>query len=246
MPAQPVPAQPPHLKFVTAFWLLASLVAINQIFQLWIFLAHYDWSLDALSDDYYSYSFVGGIIWYGALTLSVLTIIDYSGPSALELFRLKWSAVTASLGKLLKYFGGCAATVLILSLLMPPSDLELGGRSTTGLLGVFILTVVLAPIIEEMAFRGYLYNAQLNTFKRTRERLVVNAMLFAAAHVFLAAFLIGESVPYYIFVIGYLLARLYEDTRSILPGILLHAANNGLVFALELGYAEGLIPDVFG
>ena len=74
----------------------------------------------------------------------------------------------------------------------------------------------------------------LGTFKRKRERLVVNAMLFAAAHVFIVFFLLGASVPYYIFILGYLLASLYEETRSILPSVALHFLNNAFVLAIDV------------
>ena len=53
-------------------------------------------------------------------------------------------------------------------------------------------------------------------FKREKERMVVNAILFAGAHVFLAAFLLGAFVPYYISVLGFLLSRFYDKSGSVL------------------------------
>ena len=64
--------------------------------------------------------------------------------------------------------------------------------------------------------------------------MVVNAMLFACAHVLLVEFIWGAAIPYYIFALGYLIAKLYEESRSIGPCIILHGLNNGLVFCIDL------------
>jgi len=35
-------------------------------------------------------------------------------------------------------------------------------------------------------------------------------------------------------VLGYLIAKLYQDSRSVLPGIALHVLNNALVAGIDL------------
>jgi hypothetical protein len=72
-----------------------------------------------------------------------------------------------------------------------------------------------------------------NHFKRKKERIVVNAMLFSAAHVFLITFFIGAEIPYYIFVLGYFLAKLYENHYTLIPCIILHSINNLIVLMIE-------------
>ena len=82
--------------------------------------------------------------------------------------------------------------------------------------------------------------AMLSKFKRKKERIIVNAMFFSAAHVFLFEFLIGATVPFYIFILGFFLAKLYEEYRSVLPCILLHFLNNALVFAIDFAKVKHL------
>lgn len=134
----------------------------------------------------------------------------------------------------LLYFLGCTVIILLFNsfglqehLLKHDSTIYLKTLS-------FVSAVILAPILEEIIFRGYLYQSMFSEFRHKNERTVVNGMLFAAAHVFFVNFVIHASVPYYIFVLGFLLATLYENTRSLFPCILLHMLNNALVFGLEI------------
>ncbi|HRC76504.1 MAG TPA: CPBP family intramembrane metalloprotease [Kouleothrix sp.] len=90
---------------------------------------------------------------------------------------------------------------------------------------------VLAPIGEEILFRGYVFNALRETFGQRRWGLPlaygVSALLFAAVHVFsVSRGLLGLMLP--LFVIGLLLAWAMHTTRSLLPCIIAHAINNGV------------------
>jgi membrane protease YdiL (CAAX protease family) len=80
-------------------------------------------------------------------------------------------------------------------------------------------TVVWTPLIEELTFRGLLYGT-LRTVTGAPLAAVASGCLFAAAHGYgLAGFLS-------VFLSGILWALAYERSRSLLPGILAHAANN--------------------
>jgi membrane protease YdiL (CAAX protease family) len=80
-------------------------------------------------------------------------------------------------------------------------------------------TVVFAPVLEEIVFRGLLYGT-------LRRRLgwplaaVLSALVFAAAH--------GYGVAGFgsVFASGVMWAVAYEKTGSVLPGMIAHAANN--------------------
>ena len=78
--------------------------------------------------------------------------------------------------------------------------------------------VVLAPLTEEILFRGFLY-ATLRTHLGPRAAIAVSAAAFAALHGFAFGFL-------QLFIIGVLLAYLYEKTGSLAASIVAHAANN--------------------
>jgi membrane protease YdiL (CAAX protease family) len=93
---------------------------------------------------------------------------------------------------------------------------------------------VLAPIGEETLFRGYMFNALRQTFAERSWGVplayVLSAALFAAVHsVTVSQGLIGVLVP--IFVIGLLLAWAMHYTKSLIPGIIAHAINNGVALA---------------
>jgi membrane protease YdiL (CAAX protease family) len=78
---------------------------------------------------------------------------------------------------------------------------------------------VWAPIIEEMTFRGLLYGT-LRTQLGVRPAALLSAAIFALPHGYAAAGSLSVLVS------GILWAVAYERTRSLLPGLLAHSANN--------------------
>ncbi len=88
---------------------------------------------------------------------------------------------------------------------------------------VVLATVVVAPLAEEVFFRGFV-------FAGLRERLgwwraaLISAAIFSLVHLSPATIL-----P--IFVLGCFLAFLYDYSKSLWPAILVHATVNGLSLA---------------
>ena len=107
---------------------------------------------------------------------------------------------------------------------------ELGvDGSTAALVAVSLLVCVLAPIAEELFFRGFCFTA----LRRTLGMLPAAALtgiIFGAIH--LGGTDIEFIVPLMVF--GFFLCLLYVWTDSLLPCIVLHALNN----ALALGVSE--------
>lgn len=98
------------------------------------------------------------------------------------------------------------------------------------LVGFFFAAVVVAPVVEEILFRGLLHNA-------LRARLgpgaiVVSSGLFAAIHLYVINFL-----P--VFALGLLLAWLYERRGSLWAPIVAHAFANGMVALAYVAYRAG-------
>lgn len=89
--------------------------------------------------------------------------------------------------------------------------------TTTQIVWIVLLVCVLVPIGEEMFFRGFLYG----TLRRwgVAAAAGLSALLFAAVHQQVVHFL-----P--IALLGVILAVLYERTGSLLPAMIVHAANN--------------------
>lgn len=82
---------------------------------------------------------------------------------------------------------------------------------------VIVLVCLVVPLGEEIFFRGFVYGA-LRQWGTTLA-LALSATFFAAVHQQAVHFL-----P--IFVLGLILAIVYERTQSLLPGVIVHAVNN--------------------
>lgn len=106
------------------------------------------------------------------------------------------------------------------------------------LLAIALLAAVAAPVLEEIVFRGFLFNMLRTQFTRGRlgnllgsqnaadwTASIVSGAIFAAAHMEVSA-LPG------LFVFGVLMAELYRRSGSLVCPILAHAINNGLGVAL--------------
>jgi membrane protease YdiL (CAAX protease family) len=85
-----------------------------------------------------------------------------------------------------------------------------------------LLIVIAAPVSEEICFRGMLFGGLRTRLPRLAAALI-SALIFGALHV-----LTGISAVPPLIAFGFVLALLYEQTGSILPGILLHMLNNSV------------------
>jgi membrane protease YdiL (CAAX protease family) len=108
----------------------------------------------------------------------------------------------------------------LLVLLVPPSAWEASffSRMADGSVAAVIAVCVAAPLLEEMLFRGIVLRGFLQRYSRWHA-IFMSALLFGAAHMNIYQFVVG-------FVMGTVLAWLYERTRSLIPCIALHAAYN--------------------
>ena len=91
-------------------------------------------------------------------------------------------------------------------------------------LKLIIEIVLLAPIFEEVIFRGILYST-------LRAKLSVPVSVVGSAAIFASAHGYGVVAFLSVFWSGLLWAWLYERTGSVVPGMCAHAINNGLVVA---------------
>ncbi|MBK5093487.1 MAG: CPBP family intramembrane metalloprotease [Actinobacteria bacterium] len=96
-----------------------------------------------------------------------------------------------------------------------------GGVSVPLIVILVFTLVVLAPVCEEIFFRGYLYPALRNRMNM-QPAMILNSMIFAAVHFELIGFLPR-------LVLAYGLCYLYEKNRTIAAPIVGHALYNGLI-----------------
>lgn len=104
----------------------------------------------------------------------------------------------------------------------------------------FVVIAILVPLAEEIVFRGAILRALLEFFKKMNlERgggengrvravwipIIISSVLFGTVHGNLAQFIHAT-------LLGILLGWLYCNTKTILPGVVMHFLNNGLAFVL--------------
>jgi membrane protease YdiL (CAAX protease family) len=85
-----------------------------------------------------------------------------------------------------------------------------------------LLIVVLAPISEEICFRGMLYGG-LRTKLPIVPAALIGGLVFGGLHA-----LTGITAVPPLIAFGFLLCLLYEKTGSVVPGIVLHMLNNSV------------------
>jgi len=92
-------------------------------------------------------------------------------------------------------------------------------------LAATVASCVLAPVLEEMLFRGIILRAFLLQYTRWNA-IFGSALLFGFAHLNIYQFVVA-------FMLGGLAGWLYERTRSLIPCIALHAFYNSAISVLE-------------
>jgi len=100
------------------------------------------------------------------------------------------------------------------------------GKST---ITVIMYTCILAPLTEELLYRGFL----MKTLSRvsTRFGIIMSALLFGLAHGNVEQFLLA-------FILGLYLGKIVERHNSIVPSILVHMGINTTSIILSLMYEK--------
>src|SRR5918999_6314066 len=115
---------------------------------------------------------------------------------------------------------------------------ELGvDESTLALIAAAVLVCVLAPIAEELFFRGFCFTA-LRRSLGMLPAAVLTGIIFGAIH--LGGTDIEFIVPLMVF--GFFLCLLYVWTDSLLPCIVLHALNNALALGVSQDWGAATLP----
>jgi membrane protease YdiL (CAAX protease family) len=86
---------------------------------------------------------------------------------------------------------------------------------------MILMTVVFAPVLEELLFRGIILKGMLNMKMNPTKAIVVSALIFGLIH----------GNPWQTtgaFFLGLVLGWVYQKTQSLIIPILLHAFNNGI------------------
>lgn len=165
------------------------------------------------------------------LCLFVAALVGTRGGSPLRLLGLRGARPTAHplaglAGFLMAYpvILGVGMVMFILGprVGIPPQPQEVlvhvAALSPRAFALILISIAIVTPITEEIVFRGFLH-ATLRRSMGPLGAILLSSIVFALLH----AYLFGLPA---LFVIGFLLAWLYERTSSLLPSIVAHAAHN--------------------
>lgn len=100
------------------------------------------------------------------------------------------------------------------------------GEDTLGILVATGLITLIAPFIEEVFFRGFIFRTLAKSWPMWVASLT-SAVIFAAIH-----FQFANIVP--LIILGLILNELVRRSGSLWPAILFHIFNNAIAFGLEL------------
>lgn len=105
----------------------------------------------------------------------------------------------------------------------------------------YVVVGLLAPVVEEMVFRGAILRALLAGDRRPWVAVAGSAVMFAVAHAN------PVQMPH-AFIVGLLLGWMYLRTDSIVPGVVYHWVNNSIAYVMYnvLPDPDIKLADLFG
>jgi membrane protease YdiL (CAAX protease family) len=180
-------------------------------------------------NEVYSFSaFAGGLVFYG-LILGLVLAIAYERTDFFALRRPGGHPLRTAAGVFVSIYI-CEVLVTLLPIRNPGNEQGLTpAHWEPAHAGAFAANLVLlvgfAPIVEELTFRG-LGQSLLRPFGRWQSIIGVG-VAFGLWHGLVQAELV--LIPF-----GIGLAYLRDRTRSVVPGMVVHAAFNGLALALSV------------
>jgi membrane protease YdiL (CAAX protease family) len=114
---------------------------------------------------------------------------------------------------------------------------DIGTASDLSLPAQYVAISVFPAIFEEAIFRGVVLQSMLANYMPERRAICFSAFLFATVHFSLVGF------PGH-FLFGALVGWMFVRTGSLLPGMLMHAANNAIVVWIDHWLASPSMADV--
>lgn len=205
------------------FWVLLFVI-IGGVGSRW------GWSIDS-----------GVLILFGTAILLIpiwyFTIYKYKANWAdLGLRGFRPAAVGIGCGLMVAslLFNLVYATILALFDLQIQPDIDAMFNNTRYPPLLFLAGAVVAPLIEEMFFRGFVFPGLRNKWG-WQAAAVVSAALFATAHI------IPTSIPP-IFILGLIFAFLYHISGSIWPSVFMHMLTNSVALSAAYAISQGWVP----
>ena len=171
-----------------------------------------------------------GVVWFFAIYWRRSTYRDL-GLTYYSFIKTIWYSFLA----LLVIFGINFAYVFVVTnffKIAPPENkiAELIVNKNISSIILLVVVSLIAPVCEEIFFRGFIFQA----FKKSWgvfAGLFISSLLFSAAHLELY-----NIIP--LFAIGWVLAYIFNKTKSLFPVIFLHAVYNLLMILVMFSQLE--------
>lgn len=221
--------QKKSFSYYPTFWQAVNLIVLYIFLQTLIDfpLALYDYQYGT---DWLQEPWLKLPVFLGTTFIILSLGVRFSGLSYREIFPLKtfhWPVIPALLFALVPMQFFMNEISLSVDKLLPPPGwfMELFARlfeSDSGIWSGVLRVVVLAPIIEELIFRGVIFSG----FQRIYSAfwaIFFSALLFSLFH--LNPWQLGPT-----FLLGLLLGFVRLRTGSLLAAIFTHALHNGMIF----------------
>lgn len=226
-------------------WPISALVGLSLLvltFTIAGAVIAFGGSLDALPGDILPLVQTGILALQYALPIAFVVLIARRGGTGVrEAVLLRRFGVMQGIGLAIGVavtarFVNAIYSIVVTLLGMDTSAItdvtKLFPETAGGAFAVVVLAVVIAPIAEEIVFRGVLYPGLRDRFSPIAGA-IVSSVVFAVYH--------GDPFVFLpILVLGVMLCWLTEMTRSVWPAIAAHAAFNAT--AVVLLYALRLVP----
>jgi uncharacterized protein len=184
---------------------------------------------------------LGNSILYSCLILGIFGVIGLQRNSALSLFGLEPSRFPKAAGTGLLWLVATYPLILaaqwFTQVLFGESDGSqeivryfLEHPDPKHRIAVILMAVIVAPVAEEIIFRGYFYGV-IRRFGGRIPALLTSSLLFAAIHVHLPSML-GLGL------LAVILCLLYERTGSLWATMTMHAAFNATTITALIFFPE--------
>jgi hypothetical protein len=215
-----------HPTFPSAIQALL-LIALLMTIELFVAAAVFDADLMADVNDADVYGFItvvgNGILFVGLMAykrMNYRALFHPAGHSVVATMTLVTVPILLLVPGLV-FFAGAGNTIIQWLFPMDTDDIaRFEEQMAPGIVPV-LFAVVIAPVLEEMLFRGVILRGFLRRYSRTFA-ILWSAALFGIAHLNLYQMATALTL-------GIVSGWLYERCRSLWPCILLHACYNGFV-----------------
>lgn len=184
---------------------------------------------------------LGNSILYSCLVMGIFGIIGFQKLSAISLFGLEAARLRKAAGTGLLWLVVAYPLILCAQWFVQTAFGESDGSQEIvryflehpdphHRMAVILMAVIVAPVAEEIIFRGYFYGV-IRRFGGRIPALLTSSLLFAAIHVHLPSML-GLGL------LAVILCLLYERTGSLWATMTMHAAFNATTVAALIFFPE--------